>query len=70
MAGIARVAAVPLRPLWPPPAPSLPSDAPTPTTPPARALDGLVRAATGIDACASDPAPHGPCAVDWTARRE
>ena len=49
---------------------SLPSHAPTPAPCPARALDGLLARRRPTDACAPDREPHGPCAADWTARRE
>ena len=49
---------------------SLPSRAPTPTPPPARALRGVLARRRPIDACAPDREPRGPYAADWTARRE
>ena len=45
---------------------SLPSRAPTPTPPPARALRPF-RARDGLRPVR---APRGPYAADWTARRE
>ena len=38
--------------------------------PPARALGGVLARRRPTDACALDRALHGPCAADWTARRE